>query len=386
MLFSFLLSGCSSDIAIYDNECSAEKANIFYEDMDGDGFGDGTTAYASCAEETNPTIAGDCNDNNAMIHPQAQEICNGIDDNCDQNIDDLGTIDGYLDIDGDGYGAVEATIDACSEVESFVTQSGDCDDENNLVYPGATELCDGTDWDCDGDPYTSETQTLTCNTPNVLIYDGHGDESHRVGEADLVTFTEVLIEEGATEVLHTQEFPADINVYQKVFVFYPTRDFSPTEMEVFSNYVQSGGGLVLVGENPQWGALMIPAFNNLLSYMNIESTFLTDDYDWNCGDWFGTAVGAHPIVQDVDQVRYAATSDIGLGTSGTGLIQGMSGQWVMAVDSGVVMISDATLLMDHCEIELPEGNRQLFRNLYHQSYQTLLKPEKLCELGKEGNR
>jgi hypothetical protein len=56
----------------------------------------------------------------------------------------------YRDTDGDGFGNELVFQDACSPPEGFVASSTDCDDSNAAIYPGATEICDGLDNDCDG--------------------------------------------------------------------------------------------------------------------------------------------------------------------------------------------------------------------------------------------
>jgi uncharacterized protein (TIGR02145 family) len=71
---------------------------------------------------------GDCDDNNAQVNPGATEIEDGIDNDCD------GDIDEGFDVDGDGYSVSQ----------------GDCDDNEANVYPGAPEIEDGIDNNCDG--------------------------------------------------------------------------------------------------------------------------------------------------------------------------------------------------------------------------------------------
>ena len=83
-----------------------------------------------------PPIAGgsDCDDHNNAVHPDADEglLANGIDDDCDGIIDNGTTA---YDDDGDGVS----------------DDDGDCDDYNSKVYPGAAELWDCQDQDCDGE-------------------------------------------------------------------------------------------------------------------------------------------------------------------------------------------------------------------------------------------
>ncbi len=105
-------------------------------DVDGDGFS---------VED------GDCNDDNFRIHPGADEVCNGLDDDCDTLIDE-DPIDGdtfYADLDGDGYGDPIDTTEACSVPEGFVENNDDCAADDATTYPGAVEICDDLDNDCD---------------------------------------------------------------------------------------------------------------------------------------------------------------------------------------------------------------------------------------------
>lgn len=103
-----------------------------------DGDGDGTS---DC---------NDCDDSDAGVHPGASELCNSIDDNCNGQVDEgLGrTL--YRDADGDGYGNANVTQFTCTLPPGWVLQASDCDDSRASVHPGALEVCDGLDNNCNG--------------------------------------------------------------------------------------------------------------------------------------------------------------------------------------------------------------------------------------------
>ncbi len=83
----------------------------------------------------------DCDDNNPVTYPGAQEICDGKDNNCNGIFHDVET-----DSDGDGYFPCE----------------GDCNDGDNKVYPDAPELCDKKDNDCDGNTDENLSRSTSC--------------------------------------------------------------------------------------------------------------------------------------------------------------------------------------------------------------------------------
>ncbi len=147
-----------------DNDCDGiadEDLDVMtlYPDGDGDGFGKAVKGIETCAFlEGYVANNGDCNDNDPAIHPQAEESCNDIDDDCDGEIDDGLPMERYYpDMDADGYGATSGGVEACSPPAGYVTQDGDCNDLSVMVHPNAHETCNLEDDDCDGeideDPY-----------------------------------------------------------------------------------------------------------------------------------------------------------------------------------------------------------------------------------------
>ena len=126
--------------------------NYFY-DGDADGFGTSNVQIKClCAGSGlwSATVAGDCDDADKTIHPNATEVCNGKDDNCDGDIDNGAGVVYFADGDGDSYGNALVSLQSCTVVPTFVTNKSDCNDGNPLIHPGATEVCDGVDNDCNG--------------------------------------------------------------------------------------------------------------------------------------------------------------------------------------------------------------------------------------------
>ncbi|MBK7756118.1 MAG: putative metal-binding motif-containing protein [Deltaproteobacteria bacterium] len=93
----------------------------------------------------------DCDDDDASVNPSAQELCDGLDNNCDGQADEGVLLSWYADGDGDGYGAGEP-IEACAAPEGHVAVAEDCDDARADINPAAaeTDCADPTDYNCDG--------------------------------------------------------------------------------------------------------------------------------------------------------------------------------------------------------------------------------------------
>ena len=137
---------------------SVDDALEYVPDDDGDGFGAIDGAIERACEDPGEgwapaTRATDCDDGDPAVHPETQEVCNEIDDDCDGEIDEAGALDSswYLDVDGDGYGNDEEVIEQCEQPSGYVLEGGDCHDGEPTIFPGADELCNGEDDDCDGE-------------------------------------------------------------------------------------------------------------------------------------------------------------------------------------------------------------------------------------------
>jgi len=124
-------------------------------DTDGDGYGDPDVTAATCGEDATLTEdTSDCNDSDGAVHPGSDEVCDGIDNDCDDDIDlDDGSLTdsfvAFVDADDDGYGQTGSDTVVCVLEVGMVTVDGDCDDDDVLINPGSDEICDGIDNDCD---------------------------------------------------------------------------------------------------------------------------------------------------------------------------------------------------------------------------------------------
>ena len=156
----------------------------YFMDADGDGWGDASVSLYVCGgtPEGYAASSGDCDDSDPLRHPDSTEVCDGIDNDCDGGVDE-DSVDAdtwYLDHDGDGYGDADWTYTGCEPLSGYVAEATDCNDESSISYPGADEICDGMDNDCDEEVDEGELLAVFEDGDG----DGYGDAMTMIGECD----------------------------------------------------------------------------------------------------------------------------------------------------------------------------------------------------------
>ena len=148
--------GADETCNLEDDDCDGRVdegvGSSYYPDTDGDGHGQqGARPETACTPPEGYVASNDdCDDTNPATYPGAQELCNGLDDDRDGQTDEEGATVYHEDRDHDGYGDPASAVTACAPPVGFVADASDCDDARSDVHPGATETCNATDDDCDG--------------------------------------------------------------------------------------------------------------------------------------------------------------------------------------------------------------------------------------------
>ena len=254
-----------------DNNCNGTVdegviKNTYYQDLDNDGYGNNNSTITACTTPlgyvTNNT---DCNDGDAKIYPGAPELCDGKDNNCNGTVDE-GVIKNtyYQDLDNDGYGNNNSTITACTTPLGYVTNNTDCNDGDAKIYPGAPELCDGKDNNCNG-----QIDEICSRTPIYRINAGGPRLTNSIGtfNADAY-FTPTPGKTFST----TSPIAATLDD-----VMYQTERNSGTDNGTFGYAFPISNGQYTVVLH--FAEIFFTRLNNRVFDVSIEGTKVLDNYD-----------------------------------------------------------------------------------------------------------
>ncbi|OGO12507.1 MAG: hypothetical protein A2Y53_01870 [Chloroflexi bacterium RBG_16_47_49] len=153
--------------------------DTYYQDADSDLYGNASVTTLACTVPIGyASDSSDCNDANALINPAAAEVCNGVDDNCNTLIDEGVLNTYYQDLDGDLYGNASVSMQACTVLIGYTSDSLDCDDNNAAINPGASEVCaNAADDNCntqidEGCILSADISTLLTDIPDPVTQAG----------------------------------------------------------------------------------------------------------------------------------------------------------------------------------------------------------------------
>ena len=169
-----------------DNDCDglvdSEDDNAvllsFFYDLDDDGAG-GEEVLSCIQPQDTVMFGGDCDDEDSSVFPGNEEVCDGLDNDCDELIDDeddsiVAETSWYPDEDGDGFGNDALAGYWCSPPPSLILNGGDCDDENPDIHPDAIEVCDEVDNDCDTF-LDGDDESLDLSSASIWFADSDND-------------------------------------------------------------------------------------------------------------------------------------------------------------------------------------------------------------------
>ncbi|MFT6395353.1 MAG: hypothetical protein ACJAYU_000095 [Bradymonadia bacterium] len=150
-----------------DNSLDVRTATRRYFDGDGDGYGR-SPAGVTCGEMFDDTVTDntDCDDDDSSSNPLGVEVCDGADNDCNDEVDDVAVLpQWFVDGDGDGYGDPDAIVESCEQPAGTVANSDDCRDDDRLISPAAIEdVGNDVDEDCDGEALLrTRLDSLTAN-------------------------------------------------------------------------------------------------------------------------------------------------------------------------------------------------------------------------------
>jgi hypothetical protein len=278
--------------------------NNFYRDADGDTYGTSLiTIHACTAPAGYVARSGDCNDADVAINPGAVEVCgNGIDDNCDGQIDEgciLYTF--YKDTDADTYGDPTSSVTNYTGTvpAGYVTNKTDCNDNNKNVNPAAVEICgNGIDDNCNG-----QIDEGVCGTSSHIFPTATTCCNYVNGPTSVFQLKQVCI----TPLYGTGTKPNTVgNAIPGVFFYYG--DYTATS---------NGNVTITVQQTRSNNSILAPFNAKVLNFVHVTDnkcnniTVISTVYDKTSGGVTTIVFKATAGVKYVISVKYDTKSIIG---------------------------------------------------------------------------
>lgn len=174
-------AGSAADIW-FRSDCATEAEFCDGVDNDGDGIVDEFCGCVEACDGYDNDFDGSVDEDYPSGCP-ADEYCDGIDNDGDGEIDEADAVDAtewHADTDGDSYGDPGLSTTACDQPTDYVADNTDCDDSDGTVYPGAADVCDNADNDCDGNIDEDGGDTVYQDGDG----DGYGDPATMTSDCD----------------------------------------------------------------------------------------------------------------------------------------------------------------------------------------------------------
>ncbi|MEC7242254.1 MAG: putative metal-binding motif-containing protein [Myxococcota bacterium] len=346
-LGAFLCVGCLDKLTPLEVQFDTGRDAPVDTALPDTGPGEDTSAPDRDADGDGFPASQDCDDDNPAVFPGAVEACDGIDNDCDALVDDEDdSLDStttpvwYNDSDGDGFGSSDASLQVCVPPTGWVADGSDCDDSDSLVFPGAVELCNGVDDDCDSEvdeglPDVDGSGTADCKEVAVVVSAGffiHAEE----GQCDGVSYLERELQEiksflndlGLSLVAFSDRGNAPL-AYSEIspypVVVYHNGGWAEAGTGEFMNALESasaaGQGLFFLGDDLANHASLVEANSGHVTLFKLAGL---DNYSANVsvpevvvaeanhpvmdGDY--GAVGAFEYVADIDEVSAAGLGEV----------------------------------------------------------------------------
>lgn len=355
--------------------------SVFLVDFDADGFGNDNSQHTLCAVENgyvDVSSGGDCDDDNAAVFPNAVELCNAVDDDCNNSVDD-NPEDGtyfYLDSDGDGFGDGSEFVFTCIVPEGYLENNADCDDSSAETFPGSAEQDSQVDCmrDGDGDGYgdvnvsAGVTPGTDCDDANIDISPGSVESCNGIDDdcdlliddADDSVFDQILLYFDLDGDGYGDPANESFRCLPTEFLVEDNTDCDDTDALVYPLAVEICDGQYNNCSDNSYVATSAPS-----DELDDDADGYVDCTDFDTVNWKGpqTVVGGLDC-DDTDASRYPTAQEICDGvdndcdeaTLEDGMVYRINGQGVG---------TDLTLMMTNGTVDMPymyepEGDEELY--------------------------